>query len=283
MKRKALQNAIGISAVAVLVILFAVVFFAEKKDTSPKTQPQEASGTITFDKDEIVYDGTGSLDLMEGVVAKDSSGNNVNDKVDVMLTGDSTLNRKTVRYTFLDKSGASVSAKRTLVMKNYNGPSLNVEADLVLKADDLGDLINVLKNKGSLSAEDGYGRDITSQVKCVREKKANGEYTMEFTVVNGYEDSKSATATAFIEGDVPDPEIKLSEKEVTLRKTEFFDPLRYVVFASDTVSHNATGEIQVTSSVQPSVPGKYKVVYRLYSADKTAITTEVLKVSITGD
>lgn len=283
MRKRTLQNVVGFSAIILLAALFAVVFFMEKNDTEEVVVTQEKLGTITFESSELVYDGMGKLDLMSGVSAKNADGEDVTDKIEAVITGDGTLNRKIVRYTLLDEKGNTVTEKRTLVMKNYKGPTLRIDDELVLKASDMKDLINVLKKSGKLSSEDGYGRDISSAVKCLREKKPNGEYEMEFSVVNSYDDSQTVTVMAKINGEVADPEIKLSEKEVKVRKGETFSPLSYVAMASDTVSDDAVRKIQVSSSVNTAEPGKYKVVYTLYSADKTAKTTATLKVSVLGE
>lgn len=279
MKRKIIQNTVGISALVLLALLAGFIFLkGEQPET--ETKQNESSGSISFEEEELIFDGSGSLDLMKGVRAEDSDGSDATEKVEAIITGDGTLHRKTVRYTFVDLTGRTVTEKRTLVMKNYEGPSLHVKSSLTLEAKDLKDLINVLKNEGFLKAEDGYGRDITSSVRVSREKKADRQYEMKFSVVNSYEDSEEMTVVAYIDGDVPDPEIRLSETEVTIGQTEYFDAKKYIVYSSDGFSENVTDKIQIDSSVDTSASGDYRVIYRLYSADKTAVTTKVLKVKV---
>ena len=283
MRKRTIQNIVGVLAIVILAAFFAVVFITEKNNTEEFVDTREKLGSIIFESEELVFDGTGKLDLMSGVSAKNADGEDITDKIEAVITGDGTLNRKIVRYTFCDEKGNAVTEKRTLVMKNYKGPTLETDDNLVLKSSDLKDLINVLKKNGKLSSEDGYGRDISSSVKCMREKLPNGEYEMEFSVVNAYNDSQTATVTARISGEVADPEIRLAEKEVEIKKGETFSPLSYVVRASDTVSDDALRKIQISSSVNTDEAGKYKVVYTLYSADKTARTTETLKVIVLGE
>lgn len=279
MKSKKIQNTVGIAAIVLLAALVGVVFFGNK-EPEKEEQTNKSAGSITFEENELVYDGTGMLELMDGVVAKDSNGNDVAHKVEAIITGDGTLNRKLIRYSFTDTDRKTVTAKRTLVMKNYEGPSLSVESGFFVNAEELKDLINVLKDKELLNADDGYGRDITSSVKCLREKKENGQYSIKFSIVNAYEDSEEVSVVAYIDGDVPDPEIRLSTKEVTLRRTEYFDAKKYIVYSSDGYSENVTEKIQIDSSVDVTQAGDYRVVYRLYSADKTAVTTTVLRVRV---
>lgn len=279
MKRKIIQNAVGISALVLLALLAGFIFLKGKQPEN-ETKPHQASGSIAFEEEELIFDGSGSLDLMKGVKAADSDGKDATEKVDAIITGDGTLNRKTVRYTFIDLTGRTVTEKRTLVMKNYKGPSLYVKNNLTLEAKDLKDLINVLESKGFISAEDGYGRDILSSVRVLREKKADRQYEMRFSLVNAYQDSEEITVNAYIEGDVPDPEIRLSETDVTVRRTEYFDAKKYIVYSSDGFSENVSDKIQIDSSVDTAAAGDYRVTYRLYSADKTAVTTKVLKVKV---
>ncbi len=279
MKRKIIQNTVGIVAVALLVLLIGFVFL-KGEETEPEKTTTSSSGIIFFENEELVFDGTGSLDLMKDVKAEDSDGTDVTDKVEAIITGDGTLYRKTVRYSFIDLTGRMVTEKRTLVMKNYEGPSLNVKNNLTLEAQELNNMINTLKERGFISADDGYGRDVTSSVKVLREKKADRQYEMKFSVVNAYQDSDEITVNAYIEGDVHDPEIRLSETSVTIRNTEYFDAKRYIVYSSDGFNENVSEKIQIDSSVDTQVPGDYRVVYRLYSADKTAVTTKVLKVKV---
>ncbi len=278
MKRK-LQNTIGVIAVVLLVALTGVVFL-KGEEPEPEINTTSTSGSIIFEKEELVFDGSETLDLMQGVKAKDSNGSDATEKLEAFITGDSLLDRKTVRYTFVDSTGRTVTDKRTLVMKNYDGPSLYVKESLTLDAQDLKDLITVLENKGWLAADDGYGKNITSSVKCLREKKAENQYEMKLSVVNDYQDSDEITVNVRIEGDVPDPEITLSATEVTVGKTEYFDAKKYIVYSSDGYSENVTDKIEIDSSVNTSQSGDYRVTYRLYSADKTAVTTKVLKVKV---
>ncbi len=278
MKRKTIQNTVGISALVLLILLAGFIFLKGEQSVA-ETEQNKSSGSISFDE-ELVFDGSGKLNLMEGVTAEDSGGNDATDKVKAIITGDGTLNRKTVRYTLTDDTGSTVTKTRNLVMKNYDGPSLYVKEKFVINSQKMKNLINVLADEGYLRAEDGYGRDITSSVRAIREKKADGQYEMTFTVINSYQDSAEVTANVFIEGEISDPEIRLSENKITVRKDEQFDARRYIVYSSDGNSESVSGKIQIDSSVNTSVPGDYRVIYRLYSADKTAIATKVLKVKV---
>ena len=279
MKRTKIQNAVGVSAILLLALLIGFVFLQGEK-TEKKPEADKTSGKIIFESDELVFDGSGALDLMKGVTALDSDGKNATEKVDAIITGDGTLGRKIVRYTFVDLTGRLITEKRTLVMKNYNGPSLSVKDNLSLEAQDLKDLINVLAGRGLITAEDGYGRDITASVKVLREKKSEKLYVMKFSIINSYQDSREVTVNACIEGTVSDPEIRLSDDKITIRKTDYFDARKYIVYSSDGFAENVTEKIEIDSSVNTSQPGDYRVVYRLYSADKTAVTTKVLKVKV---
>ncbi len=282
-KLRIFENIIGILAVVIFIALFFVarnytdIFKVKPDDTSLQEQNR---GFYEIDGD-LVYDGTGTLDLMQGVYADDGNGNDVTENVSAIITADGTLSKKVVRYTFFDAAGKSVTEKRTLVMKNYKGPSITVPSNITLEATDLSDLINVLHARDELETNDGFGKDIYSKVTCLREHVSQNKYKLTFNLNNDFLDSKSISVSATINGDVLNPIIDLSSNVAMITVGEEFSPMNLVAG----VSNGPVGgknAVEVESHVDTSVPGTYSVIYRLYSPDRTALTTEVLKVTVTG-
>lgn len=278
MKNKTLiKNLAGICAVALIVVMF---LFIQKNGNNTNniesTVPNTSVGTLTFETEEIVFDGSGKLDLLEGVYADDGNGNDVTSEVSTVITSAGTQTRKIVRYTFNDANGRIISKTRTLVMKNYEGPSIFVKDELELTAEELDDIVNVLFDRDELWAKDGYGKDITGSVTCVREHIADEKYTVTFTVANDYLDSVKTVVSANISGAVKDPVIKLYHETVTLEKGDEFAPLQMVA----SVSNGSASNIKIDSNVDEFVPGNYRVIYTLYSPDGTARTTETLHVNV---
>ena len=274
-------NVIGV----VSLILIAALWFCVRHAGSyqnKEIKQQQTDLTLQFDSDEWVYDGTEPLNLLEGVRASDQSGTDLTQEVSAVITADGTLQRKKVRYLLCGDNGSRTTCTRTLIMKDYHGPSLHVTNPLHLDQEDLDRLIDVMTEQGQLTADDGFGHDISSQVTCVRERIQDQQYTMRFQVINAFQDAADATVKAYITGDVKDPIIQLGQDSIVLAAGDQIDPLSFVAFADDGSGSCQMDDIQVETSLNTMNPGNYQVVYHLYNGDKTAKTTAVLQVTVQG-
>lgn len=268
--------------IAAILCIAALLFFAGRKDRQKAGETAATKAlevTISFETEELVYDGSRVLDLMEGVSAADQEGNDKTGEVEAALLSGDSLTQKRIRYRLFDENGREVTRERRLVLKGYTGPTVTVTDNLELEASELTDLIGVLGEEKKLSAQDGFARDITDQVTCKRKKTGDGVYEMEFQVRNEFQDVDQVTVTAHIEGEVSDPVIELYEDEVLLTVGSEWDPYSYVEQADDGMG-DALDQVQVDSSVNTAVPGTYHVVYQLDSHDHTAETSAVLRVIV---
>ena len=278
-KIRIILNLIGASALIAIIILFVCVSrHFSVKNIHNISQPHYNRGSISFDSDEIIYDGTSPLDLMAGVMVDDGNGNDITDEANAIITSGGTLNRKIVRYSCFDAGGHTLTATRTLVMKDYTGPSLEISDSLDLDAENLDDLISHLYKNSLLSSYDGFGKNISSRVTCQRECVSTGTYKMTFRVINDYQDEKTVVVNARISGKVEDPFISLYSNSVSVPFGEKFEPMNFVVSQSPCV-----GKIDIDSSVNTMVPGNYRVIYTAYSTDMTAKSTKTMQVTVTGD
>lgn len=242
-----------------------------------------AAQSLAFQREELVYDGRGELDLMEGVTATDVDGSDITEQVNAVITGRSGVSRKTVRYSVFLSDGRELTALRSLVMQGYRGPQLSVEESLDLAPEDLTDLAQVLKDRGALEADDGFGRDAAGQVTWQREKISTGIYNLTFSLVNPYLDSASAEAEAHIAGAMEDIRLTLTQNQAEIPMGAALDPLLFVAQAGSTEEENdLLDRVQVESYVNPQIPGIYSVIYTLTSLDNTQIAREVLTVTVTG-
>lgn len=274
-----LRNLVGIAGCVALIALLLVAYFRENHSNEYILHHGGSTGTILFDGD-LVYDGAGSLNLMDGVVTNDGKGNSANDRVAVIITADGTLAQKTVRYTFTDEVGNTITEKRNLILNDYRGPELQVSSKLSLTADDLPDLITVLQSKGLLKAENGYGKEITDAVTCVRIHKSDSLYEMTFSLTNEFSDTITVTRVAEITGKVADPEIRLKKTQVAVNKGSYFDPYEWIKSANNGASDVSADAVEVHASVNVDVPGTYTVTYRLFNSDRTAKTEQTLNVTV---
>lgn len=278
-KIKIFINTIGILALVTMVAFLIFVFrYSHLIDHKTNTVTEYNPGSITFDSDEIVFDGTNQLDLLAGVHIDDGNGNDITDAANVVITADGTQNRKIVRYTCFDAQGHTLTATRTLVMVNYAGPSLKVSQPLTIDASVLDNLIPYLQSSNHLTALDGYGLNITPTVTCQREFISEGLYKMTFHVVNSYQDEKTVSVNVRINGKVDDPTIVLFSDSVSIPMGRNFEPMNFVVSQAPCV-----GKIDVDSSVNVSKPGNYRVIYTAYTKDMTAKSTKIMHVTVNGN
>lgn len=70
------------------------------------------------------------------------------------------------------------------------------------------------------------------------EQIADDQYELKFNVINAYQDLSEMSAKAFLQGDVRDPEIRLHDTSVTIKRTDYFDPAEYIVYSFDGHSEN---------------------------------------------
>ncbi len=276
-KIKIFFNTIGVVASIVLTAFLVFVFLFPSYNV-PKVieETSQNQGDISFETEELVFDGTHILDLMEGVYIDDGNGNDITSEGSAIITAEGTINRKIVNYTCIDANGHTLTKKRVLVLENYTGPSIDVPNFLTLEADNLDNLIAYLQSENLLVAYDGFGKNITTNVSHQRELISNGNYKITFGVSNKYGDEKTVSVNAKINGKVNDPEFELYSDTISVRKDVVFEPLKYVVSQSSNV-----GKITTNSSVDTTVPGTYRVVYTAYSTDATAKISKVMEVTVT--
>ncbi len=274
---------LGIGAFLLLLLLFLIA----KRQEMPKNQvkekdTQETTVELNFQPEVLEYDGSGMLDLLEGVEAKTKDGTDLTDQVQAILTGDGTQNQKKIRYSVFSEDGEEVTRTRTLQMTGYTGPKLTVSSSLDLTAEDLDDLVSYLTEEKALSADDGFGRDASGQVTWVRQRIGEGTYEITFTLRNDYMDTVSTQTEASISGDVSDLTLELAYTSISIPAGSSFYPLDYVVTAQDPDYGEILSRIQIINTVNVNQPGTYFVTYTLLSLDGTQKAEASMQVIVTG-
>ena len=97
--RRKLTALIGVCA---LVLLGILMLRAIRMDRVGYREQAALSGemiataaqSLAFQREELVYDGRGELDLMEGVTATDVDGSDITEQVNAVITGRSDVSRK---------------------------------------------------------------------------------------------------------------------------------------------------------------------------------------------
>ena len=209
------------AALFLLLLLFLTAIYQERQVSlgqSGETRRDEERIVLSFEPEILEYDGSGPLDLMEGVTAIDPSGRDVTGEVQAVLT-----------------------------------------------------------------ADDGFGNQVLSQVSWVRRRQAKGVYTIRFELRNDYQDAIQVTAEARISGQVSDIELELAQTRISIPTGSSFYPMEYVAAASDPQQGDLLSQVKYNSSVDPSRPGSYVVSYTLTSLDGTQEAEAVLQVTVTGE
>lgn len=273
-----------------LVFMGILFFRAGRMDQAFKTQQMEAGekkdlgqAALVLDSEELVYDGSGTLELLSGVTALDTDGTDMTSQVNAVITGRGSRNRKIVRYSVFTSDGRELTAQRQLLMKDYEGPQLEVAKSLSIQAEELPDLVSALQKRGELRAEDGFGRDCSGKVSWVREKVSEGRYDVTFSFTNDYRDSVSRTVNAAITGVTKDIVLTLSQTEAEVLAGTHFEPMDYVEQAGSSKDRNDLGSrVRAESHVDTDNPGTYPVIYTLMSLDNTQKARARLLVTVTG-
>ncbi|HIR35629.1 MAG TPA: DUF5011 domain-containing protein [Candidatus Faecimorpha stercoravium] len=275
-----IMSGIGILCCAALFLLW--LYAGWQEENTGTVYSVASAAEIQLDSEVLEYDGSGTLNLMEGVQAVGPEGEDLTERVQAILTGDGTLLEKQIRYSVFTEEGRETTVTRTLKMVGYTGPKLSVEDGLVLEVEDLPDLIQILTEQGDLTADNGFGQNAADEVSYTREKRGEGYYEVEFKLQNEYLDETSQTVEMWITGEVQDIELTLSQSSIQIAAGTEFYPQEWIETAHDPVHGDMTSQVQIENRVNLSQAGQYSVIYTLYSYDHTQKAEAVLRVEVVG-
>lgn len=281
MKRKLFfLHALGVLAAILLgaLLMYAVQQRPEQVNTALSQKTQKCQ--IQWSPEILVYDGTSELDLMQGVLVTDEDGNDRTSDARAVLQNTEQLNQKMIYYSLNGYSEKLTDQGRMLLLENYTGPTIQVDSEVQLTVTQLGNLPGVLAERKQLEADNGYGKVITGQVSWYREKTAEGEYSIFFTVSNEFGDVATAQCRAYIDGVKDDIVLTLRQEQISISQNEPFVPLDWVLEAEDANGENLIDGVEVEGTVNSSVPGNYTITYRLTSLDGRQCATRNLSVKV---
>lgn len=281
MKRKLFfLHALGVLAAILLgvLLMYAVQQRPEQVNSALSQKTQKCQ--IQWSPEILVYDGTSELDLMQGVLVTDEDGNDHTSDARAVLQNTEQLNQKMIYYSLNGYSEKLTDQGRMLLLENYTGPTIQVDSEVQLTVTQLGNLPGVLAERKQLEADNGYGKEITGQVSWYREKTAEGEYSIFFTVSNEFGDVATAQCRAYIDGVKDDIVLTLRQEQISISQNEPFVPLDWVLEAEDANGENLIDGVEVEGTVNSSVPGNYTITYRLTSLDGRQCATRNLSVKV---
>lgn len=281
MKRKLFfLHALGVLAAILLgvLLMYAVQQRPEQVNSALSQKTQKCQ--IQWSPEILVYDGTSELDIMQGVLVTDEDGKDRTSDARAVLQNTEQLNQKMIYYSLNGYSEKLTDQGRMLLLENYTGPTIQVDSEVQLTVTQLGNLPGVLAERKQLEADNGYGKEITGQVSWYREKTAEGEYSIFFTVSNEFGDVATAQCRAYIDGVKDDIVLTLRQEQISISQNEPFVPLDWVLEAEDANGENLIDGVEVEGTVNSSVPGNYTITYRLTSLDGRQCATRNLSVKV---
>ena len=281
MRRKMNKTFAVIGAAAAVLLAAVLIISLWLGRQQIKTPGEEPDGTVRleFENEAVHYDGTGALDLMEGVHAVDADGGDVTDLVTAVVSaGDNdNITEKRIRYSVFSGDGEETVGYRQLILENYTGPSIETADALSLEAEELSDPAVHLSESGQMTVQDGFGKDAADQVTWIREKTAPGTYDITFTYVNQFSDTAERTVPVSVNGETEDLTITLLTDEAEIPLGTEFDPEDYLEISDPTGSASS---VQVTGEVDTEREGRYSVYYTVISSDRTQRAGVLLKVEV---
>lgn len=281
MKRKLFfLHALGVLAAILLGVLLMSAVQQRPEQVNSALTKKTQKCQIQWSPEILVYDGTSELDLMQGVLVTDEDGNDRTSDARAVLQNTEQLNQKMIYYSLNGYSEKLTDQGRMLLLENYTGPTIQVDSEVQLTVTQLGNLPGVLAERKQLEADNGYGKEITGQVSWYREKTAEGEYSIFFTVSNEFGDVATAQCRAYIDGVKDDIVLTLRQEQVSISQNEPFVPLDWVLEAEDANGENLIDGVEVEGTVNSSVPGNYTITYRLTSLDGRQCATRNLSVKV---
>lgn len=164
----------------------------------------------------------------------------------------------------------------------YAGPSITLDSELPsVTTDDLYSIVQVLADLGKLSADDGYGNDLTDAVRadCIPEEGEDSSYSVVFSVINDLGDSAEASAVLEVTpGNLP--VLLLTEDRTILPVGDEFNYLTYIRAARDVDGASLDDRIRLDGSVDTSETGEYTLTYSVKSKATDGVAEAVLVVTV---
>ena len=272
---------VGINIIAVLsiitvivLVLFADDIFALDSSNNIVTTSTQ-SVNISFDTDPLILERNKTIDLMEGVTATDSNGNDVTDLVSASVVNEN--GDKVIMYSVNDSDYSLQTTKRGLQLTGYNGPGIAAEkGTYTCDINEINTYIKSLVEAGSVYAKDGYGNDISSNiyVDTSVQIKQSGKQKVTLTVKNIFADVATKDITINITGVLDETKVTLSTETTTIRKGTVLDPAKYIVTAVDSTGNDIKDQVVFQNDIDVNTPGRYKVYYYISGEDaETPVAT----------
>ncbi|MCI6008366.1 immunoglobulin-like domain-containing protein [Oscillospiraceae bacterium LCP25S3_E10] len=261
-----------IAVLSIIAVIFTILFAdsllkSDKGNTAVVTTTKSVN--ITFDTDPLILKDGKNIDLMSGVSATDSQGNDVTKLVKASVTNSSN-NEKSIMYSINDSDYNLETTKRGLQLLNYKGPKIAVKhTTYTCDINEIDSYIKSMVSAKCIVATDGYGNDISSAlyVDSAVQVKAAGNQKVRLTVKNSFADSVSRDIVVNVTGTLDETRVVLSTKSISVKAGTAINPEKYIATAVDKNGNDIKSAIVIQNDVDINTPGNYNVYY--YLPDET--------------
>ena len=282
-----------ITIAACLNLIFLFVFHYElpsflkhklsgtKQSAQIQADSQKNTLSIQFDSDELTYSGKGNLNLTKGITVTNTDGTEVKAELFSEITEGKKKNEKIVQYIAEDSDGNTGTATRILHLKKYKKPSIQLKKDLPSIDDsELSSLTALFRDTNLVTANDGYGNDISSslEVQYTVANQTATELTLTMQVTNLFNDTATHTVTLPLHR--TKPLIVLKETSIHLDLGAAFLPISYVASATDEKGDDISVSVYTEGEIDTSTPGTYRITYKLKDASGNEADPVSLKITV---
>ena len=193
------------TSVVYIAIVAGLFFFGDRLSPddgkSGAGQEETYKDAFRFDPEELSYDGTGELDLLDGVTLEGYTARELEGMVFTRIRAGDSLSEKKVQYT-AETEGGKVRSFRPLRLRNYSGPKIRIPNSLPEVTRNLaGNFGKLLMVKDGYVVDDGFGNDVRQYAEIVYEaddrESARIHYTISFENMFGDRDVAKADDVNF--------------------------------------------------------------------------------------
>ena len=268
-----------ISLICIIAIAFLFFFsdsiLPEEDSVGFSVGDNSYLDSFSFDPEQLSYDGTGDLDLLEGVSLEGYSFQDLKSLIFIRVHKGDTLSEKYIEYTAETEEG-TVRSRRKLILYNYNGPKIVIPDEIPSvtekSADELGSLLNT---KSGYAVDDGFGNDVRDHAEISYVKDMKDSALLHYTIAydNMFADRDVVKLDVTLT-DTP-ARIILSASDITIPVGARFDPADYVISAKRSDGISDIESVILNGSVDTHKEGTYSLTYELEGQTATMIVNVV--------
>lgn len=228
---------------------------------------------FAFEPEELVYDGKGELNFLEGVSLPGFSAQELKKLVYVRIQTSGSLSSKKVEYT-ADTENGRFQSVRKLHLSGYTGPKIRLPQHTPEVTPDTVDQFDkLLMSEKDFFVDDGFGNDASEhmEIQVNRSRYDSSLVSYNVSIENVFGDRDLVTCDIILSGEYS--VIALTTPEVVLSRGAVFEPSDFVARAEKPDGMSALNEVIIRGGVDTTTPGNYTLTYEF---DGQSVELDVL-------